>query len=146
MLYKRHGDQIKELQNLPKDQLQIRQIYNSNQLWDEVNLQTSTSWIMEFASFLRLDKNQYYRFIIDHTQSSKQTQSYQLFNLERRLNFTDDQVKRFVLYRTFMMNDPEKRLYKLYISKDLEIDQLEKLNYGYGIDEMDPAPENPTII
>jgi hypothetical protein len=45
-----------------------------------------------------------------------------------------------------MMNDPEKRLYKLYISKDLEIDQLEKLNYGYGIDEMDPAPENPTII
>ena len=124
----------------------IKQTYNSNQLWDEINLQTSTSWIMEFASFLNLDQNQYFRFIKDYTKTSKQTQSYQLFNLQRSLNFTDDQVKRFVLYRTFMMNDPEKRLYKLYISTDLEIDQLEKLNYGYGIDELDPAPENPEII
>ena len=23
---------------------------------------------------------------------------------------------------------------------------MEKLNYGYGIDELDPAPENPEII
>ena len=45
-----------------------------------------------------------------------------------------------------MMNDPEKSLYKLYISKDLEIDQLERLNYGYGVDGSPPAPENPEII
>lgn len=44
-----------------------------------------------------------------------------------------------------MMNDPEKRLYKLYISKDLDIDQLERLNYGYDILST-PAPENPEII
>jgi hypothetical protein len=44
------------------------------------------------------------------------------------------------------MNDPDKRLYKLYISKDLDIDELEKLNYGYGIDGSTPAPENPKLI
>ena len=62
---------------------------------------------MEFASFLGLDKAQYYKLLKEHTFLKKVTQNYQLFRLEKSLNFSDEQVKRFVLYRTYMMNDPD---------------------------------------
>ena len=35
-----------------------------------------------------------------------------------------------MLYRTFMMNDPNQLLYKLYVKKAPEIEQLEKLNFN----------------
>jgi hypothetical protein len=69
-----------------------------------------------------------------------------LFNLQKNLNFSDDQVKRFVLYRTFMMNDPDQTLYKLYVSKDLDVQKLDKLNFRFGIDDSQPAPENPIVM
>ena len=55
ILYKNQYQQIKDLNNLDRDILSIKKTYNSNQLWDEINIQTSPVWIMEFASFLRLD-------------------------------------------------------------------------------------------
>ena len=45
-----------------------------------------------------------------------------------------------------MMNDPSQSLYKLYVDKDSEIDQIDKLNFRYGMDTKNPAPENPEII
>jgi hypothetical protein len=94
-------------------------------LWDEISINTNAAWVMEFASFLRLDQNQYHELLMNNTSTKKVTQNYQLWRLERKLNFTDEQVKRFVLYRTFMMNDPDQTLYKLYISKDLELEKLD---------------------
>ena len=135
ILYKNQYKQIKDLNNLDRDILQIKKTYNSNQLWDEINIQTNPVWIMEFASFLRLDKDQYFKLIRDHTFIIKNTQNYQLWRLQRSLNFTDEQVKRFVLYRTYMMNDPNQCLYRLYVTKDLDVQKLGELNFRFGIED-----------
>lgn len=76
----------------------------------------------------------------DFTFFNKPVQSYQLFRLEKELNFSDEQVKRFVLYRTFMMNDPNQSLYKLYVDKKADIDEIDQLNFRYGMDTEDPPP------
>lgn len=45
-----------------------------------------------------------------------------------------------------MMNDPDQTLYKLYVSKDLDVQKLDKLNFRFGIDDTQPAPENPIVM
>lgn len=45
-----------------------------------------------------------------------------------------------------MMNDPDQTLYKLYISKELDLEKIDQLNYRFGMDGSQPAPENPEII
>ncbi len=45
-----------------------------------------------------------------------------------------------------MMNDPDQTLYKLYVSKDLDVQKLDKLNFRFGIDDSQPAPENPIVM
>ena len=45
-----------------------------------------------------------------------------------------------------MMNDPDQTLYKLYVSKDLDVQKLDKLNFRFGIDDTQPAPENPVVL
>lgn len=54
-------------------------------------------------------------------------------------------MKRFVLYRTYMMNDPDSTLYRLYVKRSPEIKLLEDLNLKVRIDEQ-PAPENPQLM
>lgn len=142
-LYKQHNKQLQELQNRPEDQLALKKKYNTFQLWDEISINSSPVWIMEFASFLQLDEQQYNSLLQNFTSFSKPVQNYQLFRMQDRLNFTDDQVKRFVLYRTFMMNDPNQNLYKLYVEKKAEIEEIDQLNFRYGMDGSSPAPENP---
>ena len=101
---------------------------------------------MEFSSFLRLDKRQYHKLLMEHTQTTKATQNYQLWRLEKSLNFTDEQVKRFVLYRTYMMNDPEESLYKLYVTNDLDVQKLGDLNFRFGTDNMLNKDDQAKVI
>lgn len=44
-----------------------------------------------------------------------------------------------------MMNDPNQNLYKLYVEKKSDIDQIDQMNFRYGMDGSEAAPENPTI-
>ena len=44
-----------------------------------------------------------------------------------------------------MMNDPSQSLYKLYVDKKADIDQIDQLNFRYGMDTQDPPPKNPVI-
>ena len=55
-LYKTNNEKIKELQNLPMKELANKKRYEPNVLWDEINIDTSPAWIIEFASYLRLNK------------------------------------------------------------------------------------------
>ena len=41
---------------------------------------------------------------------------------------------------------PHQTLYKLYISKDLDLEKIDQLNFRFGMDGSQPAPENPEII
>jgi hypothetical protein len=56
MIYKKHNEQIDKINNLPLDQLEKKKAYPTNYLWDEIKINTNPIWIMEFASFLKLDK------------------------------------------------------------------------------------------
>jgi hypothetical protein len=41
---------------LPKEKLLLKKNYQVNIFFDEINLSTNVEWIIEFASFLNLDK------------------------------------------------------------------------------------------
>ena len=63
MIYKKHNEQILQINNLPLDKIEKKKVYPTNQLWDEIKINTNPIWIMEFASFLKLDKQQYIKFL-----------------------------------------------------------------------------------
>lgn len=71
MIYKKHNEQIDKINNLPLDQLEKKKAYPTNILWDEIKINTNPTWIMEFASFLKLDKSQYIKFLQENTISNK---------------------------------------------------------------------------
>ncbi len=76
MIYKKHNEQIEQINNLPLDKLEKKKIYPTNQLWDEIKINTNPIWIMEFASFLKLDKKQYIKFLQENTFANKDVQTY----------------------------------------------------------------------
>ena len=75
-LYKDFSSKIETVKNLPVEQLKSKKSYKPNLLWDEININTSAPWIIEFATFLRLDKDQYYLFISKMTNVKRPVQSY----------------------------------------------------------------------